>query len=82
MEYSILEKIKFYNREQSYLKNEIEKLKAENGKIKLIVSSMLRKSIEKSVFTQKEIETLCKQIDAEDGQIDGQYHGEVLTKKV
>ena len=77
LEYSIREKFTFYDREQSYLKNEIENLKAENGKLKLIVSSILRKSIEKRVFTQEEIEALCQEIDSEDGKTDGQYHGEI-----
>ena len=77
LQYSIREELKSYNREKSKLKNEIENLKTENGKLKLIVSSILRKSIEKRVFTQEEIEALCQEIDSEDGKTDGQYHGEI-----
>ncbi len=66
LKYSISEELKSYNREQSHLKNEIENLKAENGKLKLIVTSMLRKSIEKGVFTQDELAALYKVIDIED----------------
>lgn len=55
LEYSIRENFRYYDREQSHLKSEIENLKAENGKLKLVVISMLRKSIEQGVFTEEEI---------------------------
>ncbi|MEL7245466.1 MAG: hypothetical protein AAFX46_05755 [Cyanobacteria bacterium J06636_27] len=69
LKYSIGEKFRYYNKEQSRLENEIENLKVENDKLKLIVKSMLRKSIEKGIFTQEEIEALCQEIDAEDGRV-------------
>lgn len=66
---------------KSYLEYEIKKLRAENGKLKLIIKAILIKSFEKGLFTQEEIEALCQEIDAEDGKIDGQYNGELLPKK-
>ncbi len=67
LEYSIDQKFKSYDREQSYLKNEIDKLKAENGKLKLVMTEILRKSVEKGVFDREEIESLFKDIGAENG---------------
>ena len=65
LKYSIREELKHSNREQSHLKNEIDKLKAENDKLKLVVTKILTKSVEKGVFTQEEIESLSKDIGAE-----------------
>ena len=67
LQYSIREELKSYNREKSKLKNEIENLKTENGKLKLIVTLMLRKSIEKDIFTPEELAAIYKEIDIEDG---------------
>jgi predicted RNase H-like nuclease (RuvC/YqgF family) len=57
LEYSIDRKFQSYDREQSHLKNEIKNLKAENGKLKLVVISMLKKSIEQGLFTEEEIKS-------------------------
>lgn len=57
LEYSIGRKFQSYDREQSHLKKEIENLKAENGKLKLVVISMLKKSIEQGLFTEEEIKS-------------------------
>ncbi|MGB3649696.1 MAG: hypothetical protein WBA41_00600 [Rivularia sp. (in: cyanobacteria)] len=65
LEYSIREELKDSHREQSHLKNEINKLKAENDKLKLVVTKILTKSVEKGVFAPEEIESLCKDIGAE-----------------
>jgi predicted RNase H-like nuclease (RuvC/YqgF family) len=57
LEYSIDQKFKSYDREQSHLKKEIKNLKAENANLKLVVISMLRKSIEQGLFTEEEIKS-------------------------
>ncbi len=82
LQYSIREELKSYNREKSKLKNEIENLKTENGKLKLIVTLMLRKSIEKDIFTPEELAALYKEIDIEDGKADGQYYGDIFASEI
>lgn len=57
LEYSIDRKFQSYDREQSHLKKEIKNLKAENAKLKLVVISMLKKSIEQGLFTEEEIKS-------------------------
>ncbi len=69
LKYSIREELKHSDKEQSHLKNEIDRLKAENGKIKLVVTKILIKSVEKGVFTREEIESLCQDIGAESEMI-------------
>ena len=62
LKYSIREELKHSHREQSHLKNEITKIKAENDKLKLVVTTILSNSVEQGIFTQEEIESLCKDI--------------------
>lgn len=79
VEQNLKEDLKDYSNTRSdtsvfILKKEIKNLKIENGKLKLIVAAILKNSFEKGLFTKEEIESLCEDIDAEDGRADGQYH--------
>ena len=82
LQYSIREELKSYNREKSKLKNEIENLKTENNNLKLIITAILRKSIEKGIFTQEELATSYKEIDIENIKADGQYYDDIFADEI
>jgi len=57
---------------------ELERLAAENGELKLYVASILRVLLDKQVITQPELAALIKVVDREDGVEDGQRKGPLL----
>ena len=50
---------------------EIHRLKLQNGELRLAVVALTRFLIERGVVNESELEAFIRQIDAEDGKIDG-----------
>lgn len=57
---------------------ELERLAAENGELKLYVAAILRVLLDKQVITRPELAALIKVVDREDGVEDGQRKGPLL----
>jgi multidrug resistance efflux pump len=56
----------------------IQTLSRENAELKLYLAALTRLLLQKGAIERQELETLVDAIDAEDGQRDGGYQGEVL----
>jgi hypothetical protein len=50
---------------------EIDRLKRQNGELRLAVVALTRFLIERGVVNQSELEAFIREIDAEDGKMDG-----------
>lgn len=50
---------------------EIDSLKRQNGELRLAVVALTRFLIERGVVNQGELEAFTRQVDAEDGKLDG-----------
>ena len=55
----------------------IEALARENAELKLYLASLARLLMTKDIITPDELRAMVKAIDAEDGQVDGQYGGTI-----
>jgi hypothetical protein len=50
---------------------EIDRLKQQNGELRLAVVALTRFLIERGVVDQSELEAFMREVDAEDGTVDG-----------
>lgn len=62
------------------LKIRVDELEKENAKIELVCVALLRTLVDSKLITKEGFIELARQIDAEDGRIDGRYGGEILPK--
>lgn len=56
----------------------IHKLVTENAELKLYVAGLVRLLIRKGSLSKEELAAVVKAIDAEDGDVDGQFAGKVV----
>lgn len=56
---------------------QIEILVRENAELKLYLSAVVRLLLQKEVVSRAELETIVKELDAEDGEVDGKYDGPI-----
>ena len=61
--------------------SEVERLRVENGELRLYVATLFRLLITKGVATEDEVRSLVRVIDGGDGQVDNAFRGDVLTGK-
>ncbi len=63
------------------LSKRVDELERENARIELVCVALLRTPIDRQLITKEGFIELARQIDAEDGRIDGRYHGgEIIPK--
>ena len=56
----------------------IKELIVENAQMKLYLASLIRLLLKKGNITEAELETIVDAIDAEDGEVDGMYRGDIV----
>jgi len=57
---------------------QLKHLVEENGELKLCLAALVRLLIQKKAITKEELESLVQAVDAEDGQKDGRFMGDVV----
>jgi hypothetical protein len=66
--------------QSSDLRIRVDELEKENAKIELVCVALLRTLVDSKLITKEGFIELARQIDAEDGRIDGRYGGEIIPK--
>ena len=56
----------------------LKELIIENAQAKLYLASIVRLLLAKGNITKEELETMVNAIDAEDGESDGMFHGDIV----
>ena len=56
----------------------IKELIVEHAQMKLYLASLIRILLKKGSITQDELEAIVDSIDAEDGEVDGMYQGDII----
>jgi hypothetical protein len=60
--------------------NRIARLEKENAELRLYLAALINYLGRKKVLQRDEFRSLVEIIDAEDGQTDGKYHGDILPR--
>ena len=56
----------------------IESLIQENAQLKLYLAGVIRLLTSKGTISKRELEKIVEKLDAEDGQTDGKYEGDIV----
>jgi hypothetical protein len=62
------------------LSKRVDELERANARTELVCVALLRTLIDRQLITKEGFIELARQIDAEDGKIDGRYNGEIIPK--
>jgi hypothetical protein len=66
--------------ESAGLRMRVDELEKDHAKIELVCVALLRTLVNSQLITKEDFIQLVRQIDAEDGRIDGRYGGEIIPK--
>ncbi len=72
------ERLRTARNRDAAITDELRRLTAENGQIKLYLAAAFRLLLDKNLVERRELEEVIQAIDLEDGAADGRHGGEVL----